>query len=378
MHINPKMITWARKRNGLSIKNLAVLMNRNTQEIEEWEKGKKSPSYTTLEELSYRHLKIPLALFFFSEPPIIEDPVKKFRRLPDYELSRISYSTYHLIRIAQSYQDSLTELLSEIEPSANMFDSISAKGINPLILARKVREHLGIPIEKQLGFRSNEEAFKAWRYVIEQAGVFTFKDSFKDRFISGFCLLDDDYPIIMINNSSAFARQTFTLLHELGHILYRVNGITDVDESYIQYMHTHDKQIEINCNKFSSEVLVPRDAFREDIRLFKSKGHDVIPIIASKYSVSREVILRKLFDHDLISTDIYEKRAEQWNRDYLRAKKEREGGNYYLTRMAYLGAGFTKIAYENYYRGRLSKAQLATHLNINSRNIDKLERYVTY
>ena len=55
--------------NGLTIEGLATSMKRDPDELCMWESGGKTPSYTSLEELAYRHFHIPLAVFFFSEPP---------------------------------------------------------------------------------------------------------------------------------------------------------------------------------------------------------------------------------------------------------------------------------------------------------------------
>ncbi len=108
-------------------------------------------------------------------------------------------------------------------------------------MAEEVRRYIGIPLSQQFSFRNNDQAFKAWRHALENAGVFTFKGSFNDRFLSGFCLLHERNPIIMVNNSNSFTRQIFTLIHELGHILYGVNGITDIDEHYFQFLEDHER-----------------------------------------------------------------------------------------------------------------------------------------
>ena len=78
-YINPEIITWGREHNGLTIEGLATSMKRDPDELCMWESGGKTPSYTSLEELAYRHFHIPLAVFFFSEPPDIDDIIIKFR-----------------------------------------------------------------------------------------------------------------------------------------------------------------------------------------------------------------------------------------------------------------------------------------------------------
>lgn len=374
-HINPKMITWARERNRLSVEDLAALMKKEPAEIRKWEAGTEAPSYANLEALSYRHLKIPLALFFFPEPPSLEDPVSKFRRLPDYEFRRLSTDTMQMIRVAQGYQESLVELATDWTNRRKLFRDLDHKGKTVHELASKTREYLGITLKKQIAFRSPEEAFKSWRHSLEGAGVFAFKDSLEDKFISGFCLLHEEFPIVFINNSNAFSRQVFTLIHELGHIIFEIHGVTDVDEKYLQHMSARDRSLEVKCNQYAAEVLVPTDSFENDVLLFRAKGPETIPKIAEKYSVSKEVILRRLLDQKLVTQDYYNKKAEEWNQEYLRSKST-AGGNYYLTKLSYLGSGFTQLAFENYHRGRLTKPQLANHLNVNSRNVDKLESYL--
>ena len=158
-------------------------------------------------------------------------------------------------------------------------------------LASDIRSYLGISLEQQFNFRGFGEAFKAWRNAIEQCGVYTFKDSFKDRFVSGFCLFHDKFPVIMVNNSNSFSRQIFTLFHELGHILLGVNGITDVEDRYIDFMDNNDRSLEIACNHFAAEVLVPSSAFLKEVPEFEAAGQEIIPELAKKYSVSREVVL---------------------------------------------------------------------------------------
>ncbi len=377
LHINPEIITWARERNGFSVEELAQAMRREADEIQSWEDGTDSPTYASLEDLAYRHLKMPLAVFFFPVPPKLEDPVKKFRRLPDYEFTRFSPDTFQAIHLAHAYQESLSELFGDEPPQNRIFRDLNARGTTPQDLAQDARAYLKMTMEKQMAFSSCEQALKGWRHLLEESAVFTFKESIKDRFISGFSLLHKRFPVIMLNNSNAFARQIFTLAHELGHILFGIHGVTDTDESYLEYMDSSDRSVEIKCNQFASELLVPTRSFRDDIPLFRAEGISAIQALAKKYSVSREVILRRLHDKGLVSDDDYRTTAEAWNKDYLRSSEgKRKGGNYYLTQLAYVGEGFARLVFERHSQGRLTRAEMATHLNMKVRNIDKLGNYL--
>lgn len=374
--VNPAVLQWARERSGLSLDNLALRMKRDPNELRMWESGESSPSYTTLEDLAYRHFKVPLAIFFFPTPPDVKDPVGNFRRLPEYELERFSPDTIQKIHLAQAYQNSLEELFMGETPERMIHRDLDPKRYSLEAFAEKVRNYIGITLSQQFSFRSNDQAFKAWRHALENSGVFTFKDSFKDRFLSGFCLVHEKYPIIMVNNWNSFTRQIFTLIHELGHSLYGVNGVTDIDEHYFQFLKSHENQIEIQCNRFAAEILVPAKRFQSEIPFFEEKGQEAISELAKKYSVSREVILRRLLDLDLIDNEYYSSQAEKWNKDHLRSKEDVSGGNWYLTKMAYLGEGFVRSAFNNYRNGRFDKATLANHLNINAKNLNKFEPYL--
>jgi Zn-dependent peptidase ImmA (M78 family)/transcriptional regulator with XRE-family HTH domain len=374
--VNPKILKWARERSGLALEDLALIMKRDPDELRMWEAGKSFPPYTALEDMAYRHFKVPLAIFFFPAPPEIDDPVGNFRRLPEYELERFSPDTIQKIRLAQAYQDSLEDVFSD-SMSKRMIHQDLKPGEHSLeVLAEKARKYIGITMSEQFNFRSNDHAFKAWRHALENAGVFTFKDSFKDRFLSGFCLVNKQYPIIMLNNSNSFTRQIFTLIHELGHILYGVNGITDTDEYYLQLLRNNEHRIENECNRFAAEVLVPIKQFQSEISFFKEEGLDAIPELASKYSVSREVILRRLLDFKLIDNIFYSEQSEEWNKDYLRPKKTDSHGNWYLTKIAYLGEGYVQSVFQNYQKGKFDKAALANHLNVKAKNLKKFESYL--
>lgn len=374
--MNPRIISWARERAGLSIEDLAEKMGRDPEEIKSWENGQDIPSYPVLEQLAYKYLKVTLAVFFFPDPPDIEDPIKHFRRLPTHEILRLSFDTRQKISLAQAYQESLAQLLEGFPKKQSISGDLLPGDMDPSEFANKARNYFAIDLKQQFSFRSSEMAFKAWRHSLENASIFTFKDSFEDRFISGFSLVGSEYPVIFVNNSNAFSRQLFTLIHELGHILYGVSGVTDFDESYIDFMGNSDRNLEIRCNRFAGHFLVPDESFKEDIRHYKATSPDSISDIADKYSVSREVILRRLFENRVVTRVYYETKVTQWNRDYLGRGKKSGGGNFYLTRLAYLGEGYTRIAFENFHRGRLTEAELGYHLNMNSRNLAKLQGYM--
>lgn len=151
-YIDPGIITWARERNGLTIEELAPSMKRNPDELKMWESGGKMPSYTSLEESAYQHFHIPSAVFFFPEPPDIDDAADNFRRLPDFEFAPLSSGTLHTIRLAQGYQESLSELINPAISGRRIFLDLRTDGLDTPGLAHNAREYLSINIKRQFAF----------------------------------------------------------------------------------------------------------------------------------------------------------------------------------------------------------------------------------
>lgn len=375
--INPNILRWARVRAGFSTAEVGLVLKKDSALIEAWENGLDFPSYAQLEKLAYQVYKRPLAIFFFPLPPEEPDLKESFRTLPPFEKEKLASDTLLALRQASSNQISLKELNDGINTNKKkIFTQISISYNSSLIEATKsIRDFLEVSLEQQTRYPNSEIALKEWRRVVEKNGIFIFKRSFKQKDISGFSLVDEEFPIIYLNNSSSDNRQIFTIFHELAHILLRSNGITKADTSYIETLIGTEKEIEIFCNRFAAEFLVPSEDFNKKINntLF-SEG--LVANLAKLYKVSKEVILRKFLDREIIASSFYELKVSEWNKDYLTFKSKTSGGNYYSTKATYLGDSFLNLAFGKYYQGKCSVEQLAEHLSIKVTNIPNLENIV--
>jgi Zn-dependent peptidase ImmA (M78 family) len=165
----------------------------------------------------------------------------------------------------------------------------------------------------------------------------------------------------------------FTLFHELGHLLVHTNGIAKRDDSYIHQLHGDNRAIESFCNQFAADVLVPEEAFRsEDL----SPDDGNVARLARRFSVSREVILRRLLDRRLVSAEYYTRKSKEWAADYFDQNEDESGGNYYATLASYLSDTYTRLAFRRYYQGSLPIEELAQHLNVKIANVAAFEQAV--
>ncbi len=186
------------------------------REIEAWENGESFPSYPQLERLTDKY-GIPVAVMFWPEPPEIKPISTSFRTLSQSHFELISRRAHKLLRKAKGFQIGLAELTDGRNPADRMITRDLSFSINMRFsdMAYEVRNYLNASIEAQMGWESADRALENWRRRLGDVGVFVFKDAFKETDYSGFCLYDDEFPVIYVNNTTTKTRQIFTLFHEL-------------------------------------------------------------------------------------------------------------------------------------------------------------------
>ncbi|WP_292537965.1 XRE family transcriptional regulator [Mesorhizobium sp.] len=377
--VQPALLKWARESAHLSLEEVAGRLKKAVEEIDAWESGANAPSYAQLEKLAYELYKRPLAIFFLPSPPAEPRPEAEFRALPDTDLRRLSRETVFLIRRARAYQASLVELFDGRSPIAEPLwkrvDLDVSKPIAPQ--AAVVRASLGVPAPgaNEWGGADGDEALKLWRKAIEAGGVFVFKDTFKQREISGFCLEHPELPVVMINNSATKTRQIFSLLHEVAHVLIGWRAISTFDDAPLKRLPPAEQRIERFCNQIAAEILVPAQDFASQVaglpQNVEALSSDRFAALAARYRVSREVILRRFRDADRVSQDFYERRKLEW--DGQRVGKESSGGSFYLTKGAYLSERLMSEVFARYGRRQISVDEAADFIGVKPKQVDELE-----
>jgi hypothetical protein len=175
--------------------------------------------------------KVPVAVFFVIPPRI---------RL--------------LLRKARTFQMGLEELHGGRNPAERLITRDLAFRPTDRIeeIAAEVRTYLGVTMEQQFSWGNAETALEEWRKVLLGVGVYVFKDQFREPDYSGFCLYDDEFPIIYVNNTTAKTRQIFTLFHELAHLLFHTSGVDRTGDGFVDELAGDDRRIEIICNRMAA------------------------------------------------------------------------------------------------------------------------------
>jgi Zn-dependent peptidase ImmA (M78 family)/transcriptional regulator with XRE-family HTH domain len=384
IRIEPSILIWARESLGLSIAEVATKLDKDKDTIQKWEHGSLFPTLAQLEKLAYNIYKRPLAVFFLPRPPKESTPKQDFRTLPENEIKKLSPDSRLIIRKAKHHQ----LVLKQINDNKNPVSAPLHKLFNPdnqssdNSFAASLRDYLGISKKLQQELRNPDIAFAYYRNLIEKNGLFVFQYPLKE--VRGFSLMDQEFPVIVINSRDFANGKIFSLFHELCHILFNTGGV--FLEYYTEELKHNPNKIEILCNQIASDILLPDNELLEDALVIengdnKDWSENTIRAIALNFKVSKEVVLRKLLETGKTTRYFYSstriKWAEKYKNELAKKKTTKPGGpTYHTTNMSHLGKNFVIQVLSNYHNGKLTAPQVADFLSIKLNRIPDYEKKV--
>lgn len=245
-------------------------------------------------------------------------------------------------------------------------------------LGFRLRKQSKISIKDQENFKDPSDAFKHWRKFVESMGIFVsqYPLNAEDR-IRAFSISDHDRAIIVLNTKDTPAGRTFSLFHELCHILRRNSGICDMHYSM-------SSDVEVFCNKFAAAFLVPIEEANDYIN---SHGENTILSdidfhshkLASRLKVSQLVIYRRFATLGIISDSEYSEVHKRLLKTFSvrpRESKESEDGssggpNYYTIRKIRNGEAYSNTVLEAFNTGEITAFEASNALGVGVSNLDK-------
>ncbi len=370
--VNGEIIRWAREFYNMSPDEAAQAIHVDISRYKNWENGTEHPTYAKLKKISNVFRK-PSAVFFFPEPPQLPSIKGDLRTLPDEIVNSFSKNVIIQFEKAKVYQLSLEELYGNkvsIIAKRNSFP----KDIDQL--CDFFRMQLEFPISAQKARKSTKVVFEIFREKFYDLGIYVFKDAFKDYRISGICLNDDHFPVIVINNSMSFARQIFTLFHELYHLISNTSGVEIIRDDYYVALNEQQTEIEKACETFTNAFLVPMDDFKQELKK-KPINEDRIEELATLYSVSKEAIMYKLYKMGKMTSAEYNDLKEFFYGDAIRNGDKKKGqggrGNHYYTQLSYLGQRYAGDVFKQYFSGKIDSVRASEMLQSKVDQLPNLE-----
>jgi Zn-dependent peptidase ImmA (M78 family) len=218
-------------------------------------------------------------------------------------------------------------------------------------------------------------ALTSLRVSIEQLGILVFQMSgVEAKEARGFSLAESSLPVIVLNAKDAVTARLFTLTHELAHVMLHSGGICDLG----------DNDVEVYCNAVAGSALVPADVLREALaasvhRSGTTWNDDELEGLASRFTVSPEVIMRRLLDAGLTTQKAYRSKRDEYLKRYVETsgKQSQAPVPQPVLVLSRAGLGFARLVLEGYHQDRLTLSDVSNYLNVNLKHLPEIERRVT-
>jgi Zn-dependent peptidase ImmA (M78 family)/DNA-binding Xre family transcriptional regulator len=285
--LNPSRVQLARKRRGLSGKELSDLTGITAVHISRIEKGKaKNIEESTIETIA-KALMFPKDFFF---GPDIDFPTKdtaSFRSLTAMT-ARERESALTAGSFAYMVSDWVSERFNLPEP--DLLDLSCER--QPETAARTLRSHWG------LGEKPISNTIK----LLESKGIRVFSLSEKTQNVDAFSCWRNGVPYIFLNTFKTSERSRFDALHELGHLVLHRHG------------RTQGREAEVEANKFASYFLIPQLDLVANIPLIVSLNQLVK--IKKRWGVSVAALAYRLHKIEALSDWQYRTFCIQINKQF--------------------------------------------------------------
>lgn len=314
-----------------------------------WLTGEEQPTLKQLEKFAGM-THTAFGYFFLPAPPKLALPITDFRTLRDETLRQPSSNLLDTLYLCQQRQDWYRDYAR-----AHSLDPLPFVGSTNIqephkTVAERMRAELKISIEERCKTSTWEEALRQLVNKVENAGVMLMVNSIvgsnTHRKLDvaecrGFALADSLAPLIFLNGSDSKAAQMFTLAHELAHLWLGTSG-TGVSNT--EMSQVPKQPLERWCNKVAAELLMPLESLRAVYQSVNNIPNE-IQRLAKIFKVSTLVVLRRLFDADLINqadfSQYYYHEIQNLKQLQLEKSKTRSG-NFYNTLGTRTSKRFTK------------------------------------
>ena len=385
--IKHTILQWARETSKITIEEAANKLNltdtkkvSGVEKLAAYECGKKEPSRSLLLRMSKQYHQ-PLLTFYLDKPPNIGDRGDDFRTLPDHFEEAENVYVDVLIRDIKARQSTIRETLIDVDEE-NQLNFIGKHTIDNEIacVVQTIREVLNISLDDYRNQPSYKEAFKFLRQKVEMTGIFVLlkgnlgshHSDIAVEVFRGFALSDDIAPFIVINDRDTEAAWSFTLLHEMAHLIL---GQTGISGAY------GEKQVEKFCNNVASKFMLPTSEFNQ----FQPTNFDfeTLKIEISNYAYSQKLssthiayrlYLRGDFDKPLwekLRKYYHDKLVENRQKKKERNKQKEGGPNYYVVKHYKLGT-LVELVQRLTYSGALTTTKASMLLDVKPLKVHQL------
>ena len=389
-NVNPEILLWARKTANLTpeqaVGKLQIRDSRGVSAVQRllaYETGQVAPTRSLLVRMA-KHYRRPLLTFFLSAPPRSRERGVDFRVLsgsfPGTEWAFVDA----LLRDVRTRQSMIRAVLED-EEEAQALPIVGSATVadGKAAVLQKLQALLGVDRSHYRAQRDADAAFRLLRTNAETAGVFVLlkgdlgshHTSIDVQVYRGFVIADEVAPLIVINDGDVKTAWSFTLLHELVHLLLGQTGISGAPA---------DTPIERFCNDVAGEFLLLPDELDSiglpDVADDTDETINRISEFARERHLSRAMVAYAALRRALIASDMYGDLTSmfrgQWNGERHgrreRARTEGTGPSYYVVRRHRLGNALLQLTRRMLDTGALTTSKAARILGVKAANVPAL------
>jgi transcriptional regulator with XRE-family HTH domain len=236
-----EVLIWARETANLSMEEAAKKLRISARRLASFEAGEQEPTRQQIAAMAKRYYR-PLLAFYLASPPREADQPRDFRSLPERPPPGSDALVSTLLRDVLARQRLVKAALEELEENRTI-PAVGSLRVDHGIDAatNKLQNFLGLHRDDLRAAPSVDAAFSRLRSSAEQAGVFvllmgnlgTHHTDIDVRIFRGFALADNVAPFVVINEKDSRAAWSFTLLHELVHVLLGETGISGYNGQHV-------------------------------------------------------------------------------------------------------------------------------------------------
>lgn len=362
--INPSVLAWAREISGYEIETIAKRVGVTPEKFRSWEASESEPTLAQLRSLSGLFRRT-VASFLLPAVPTSDLP-----RLSDFRSAtggRISPELRREMRKAASRRKVFLELSGAPDRSVPVSETDLAG--SPEQIAASIRESLGISLQHQERAANGAASLRLWIRAVENQGILVYQMSrIPLSECRGFSQFEPIFPVIVLNGADSPEARSFTLVHELIHVLLRSGSICTLRSR---------GGVESRCNQLAAEILMPGEQFL--LSLGDEDPVESIPRLAKTFNVSLEATAIRLRTLRKISEDQLQEIRDRILEAILarkQAEREESGGDgppHFQTHLRNLGDTYVATVLDAYHDKRITLADAAHFLEAKISTIDKME-----
>ena len=387
--VNPEILSWARETAGLSVEDASSKLGfvdtqkrTSVERLLAYESGQEMPSRSVLNRMAKQYRRSLLTLYLY-KPPRKDDIGVDFRTLPAEYSAADNAILDALIRDVLASQ-SLVRSALEDEDEAEPIPFINSRRISDGQQAVLETMHSLLKVRREDFYKqpNASAAFSLLRDAAESAGVFvllkgnlsSYHTNVGAEIFRGFTIADDVAPFVIINDNDARAAWSFTLLHELVHLILGQSGVGNT-----AFRNPNERF----CDDVAGEFLLPDD---EIARLALNRTSDTSDIaeriskFAGTRNLSRAMVAYKGYRAGVLGQTAYQELANIFRRQWLNARdtnrrqqRQTDGGpDYYAVRRHRIGNKLVSLVARMTDTGALSTTKAAKVLDIRPTQVERL------